>query len=488
MRRLLHLPNLFHKLKHYAQYTGMVVSILVLAACGTMGQSGSSSSATPAISLNQVINDWSNETLFQMKRIQGTPTNDARWLGYIGLTMYETTRYSNSHYQSIAPQLSNASTLEIPQPIADAQYNWALVVNAGQANIMQHFLEQELRGDDDNPIKVYRKARVNQLAQKISSQIQGVAPDVAERSTALGNAVADAIFAWSQTDHPEEDLRTRFDYSYTAPKTGKGAWEPPDSGSSQVPGADGPLYPRWGEHRLFVPTNAQLATPEILPYSEEPSSAYYLEFKTVYDKSQTLTDEELAIAAWWSDDPSKYYSPPAHSYYLATKVVALQQPDAVKAAQTYAAVGLAVADAFTNCWKVKFKYYSERPGSYIRRVIDPAWYPIWPEPPFPAFVSGHGIQTGAATTVLANLYGDKMTFTDDTYLNRDDDLMYDRKTEKYRIVVYSPRQYQSFSQLAEEVAISRLYGGIHSPQDNIEGLKMGRMMGTNVSDLVWKKP
>ena len=66
--------------------------------------------------------------------------------------------------------------------------------------------------------------------------------------------------------------------------------------------------------------------------------------------------------------------------------------------------------------------------------------------------------------------------------------MYDRKTEKYRIVVYSPRQYQSFSQLAEEVAISRLYGGIHSPQDNIEGLKMGRMMGTNVSDLVWKKP
>ena len=49
------------------------------------------------------------------------------------------------------------------------------------------------------------------------------------------------------------------------------------------------------------------------------------------------------------------------------------------------------------------------------------------------------------------------------------------------------RSFTSFGQLAQEIADSRFYGGIHSPQDNIEGLKFGRAVGKNISQLGWKR-
>ena len=63
-------------------------------------------------------------------------------------------------------------------------------------------------------------------------------------------------------------------------------------------------------------------------------------------KNKVLTDEEKNIAAWWADDPTETYSPPGHSYNLATLTVKKANANIVKAAQTYARVGLAVADAF----------------------------------------------------------------------------------------------------------------------------------------------
>ncbi len=44
-----------------------------------------------------------------------------------------------------------------------------------------------------------------------------------------------------------------------------------------------------------------------------------------------------------------------------------------------------------------------------------------------------------------------------------------------------------FGQLAQEIADSRFYGGIHAPQDNIEGVKFGRAVGKNISQLGWKR-
>ncbi|MGL4768328.1 MAG: vanadium-dependent haloperoxidase [Formosimonas sp.] len=465
-----------------------ICMVLALAACNTL--------QTPSSKPNDfnVASAWADHTLHIMKRIQGTPTSDSRLLGYVGLTMYESVVHSDAHYQSLASQLSGHLTL--PQPKKDIPYDWNIVLNSAQAQIHRKLFEEQWKNnpiraknysDDEQQFAQTQIERINTLEKTIEQRI-GSPLDAAYvyLSKQFGQSIANAIFEWSQTDH-SEDLTQRFSSSYTPLKTGKGTWVPPDSDNSQVPGIESPLYPQWGSHRTFHASNSTLPIPPMPPYSESPDSEYYQQFKAVYDESKKLTDEKLRIAAWWADDPAKYYSPPAHSYYLANTVVKKAQPPLVKAAQTYAAVGMATADAFTVGWKIKFHYYSERPNTYITRVIDAKWQPIWPEPPFPAFISGHGVQSGAATQVLANLYGDAFELIDDAYQGRDDEYRYNEQTDKMLTIEFNNRAFHSFSQIAQEIADSRLYGGIHTPMDNAYGLDTGRQIGANISQLRWTR-
>ncbi|MGL4631837.1 MAG: phosphatase PAP2 family protein, partial [Leadbetterella sp.] len=144
----------------------------------------------------------------------------------------------------------------------------------------------------------------------------------------------------------------------------------------------------------------------------------------------------------------------------------------------FAKTGLSVADAFVCCWKVKYTYHSERPANYIRRNIDPNFVQFWPEPPFPAFISGHATQVAAAAEAMISSFGDNVTFTDNTHLGRAKDAI--------RNVEFKPRNYISISEMAAECGISRLYGGIHTRQDNTKGLEMGKLIGQNISKLPWE--
>jgi membrane-associated phospholipid phosphatase len=139
---------------------------------------------------------------------------------------------------------------------------------------------------------------------------------------------------------------------------------------------------------------------------------------------------------------------------------------------------MAVADAFINCWKWKYHFFSERPNTYITQHIDSTWVSFWPDPPFPAFPSGHAIQASAAATVLIDLYGEKFSFTDS--------LHYGRRKDDLRNVAYKYRKFDSFWAVAEETANSRFYGGIHTRQDNQAGLEKGKEIGNHINALKWK--
>jgi hypothetical protein len=54
-----------------------------------------------------------------------------------------------------------------------------------------------------------------------------------------------------------------------------------------------------------------------------------------------------------------------------------------------------------------------------------------------------------------------------------------------RNVDFKPRSFHSFSQLAKEIADSRFYGGIHTPQDNEAGLAKGKIIAENILELHW---
>ena len=240
-----------------------------------------------------------------------------------------------------------------------------------------------------------------------------------------------------------------------------------------------PLHPHWGNNRTFLAVDSAIPAPAFIPFDTLPGSAYYNQFMQVYKKEKALTQEEKEAAIWWSDDPDVTFTPPGHSYYLATLVISKTKPSLIECAETYARLGMAVADAFRNCWKWKYQFFTERANTYVTQHIDQQWESFWPDPPFPAFPSGHAIQAAAAATVLTNLYGENFTFTDSSHVGRPRD--------EIRNAEFKARHFDSFWQVAEETANSRFYGGIHTPQDNERGLEKGKIIGNNINQLNWKK-
>ena len=421
----------------------------------------------PVFISDSIARQWANMTLYTFTQGKNSPTYSSRSLGYIGLTMYECVVHADPSYRSMQEQLNGLSSL--PRPEANATYEWQLVLNSGVQTILKL-----LYPSTDN-IKPETELKIDSLYQlNLALYSDSVSAMTVSRSVQYGKDIANAIYQWASIDGGNNGYRTPFDPESPFP-TGTSYWVPPTKGQTV---SKFPLHPHWGENRTFSAANGQLPVPAIMPYSTDTSSDYYKTYDDVYKLSKHLTIANLQIAAWWSDDPTETYSPPGHSFNLATIAIKKTAPGLLKAAETYARVGMAVADAFICCFKTKYTYYNERPSTYVKNVIDSTWRPFWPEPPFPAFPSGHSTQASAAAEVLTNLYGDNFAFTDDTHEGA------------VRFPFAEPmrsRQFTSFHQSAKETGYSRLLGGIHTAQDNETGLEEGKKIGSNINQLKWRK-
>jgi hypothetical protein len=410
---------------------------------------------------------WADMTNYITKNTPAnSPTFASRCFGYIGLTMYESVVNGYPEYQSVAPQLNGLGSL--PLPDTGVTYNWPLVLNAGQAEIIRSIYIQT---SDNN------KTKIDSLEQQFEKIFkEGVANDsVANRSIAYGKKIAQIIFEWSKTDGGHRGYLDNFDKKLVFEQK-PGCWQPPLYAQSFT---HFPLHPHWGQNRTFLAIDSSIEAPVFIPFDTTPGSAYYNQFIQVYEKEKVLTQDEKQAAIWWSDDPEVTPTPPGHSYYLATTAIRKTKPDLIKCAETYARLGMALADAFRNCWKWKYQFFTERANTFVPQQIDQRWESFWPDPPFPAFPSGHAIQAAAMATVLTDLYGYNFEFTDSAHVGRPKDEI--RNTD------FKARHFKSFWQAAEETANSRFYGGIHTPQDNAKGLEKGKEIGANVNRLKWKK-
>lgn len=133
-------------------------------------------------------------------------------------------------------------------------------------------------------------------------------------------------------------------------------------------------------------------------------------------------------------------------------------------------MGIADADALLACWSSKYQYNLIRPITYIRRVIDSAYAPPLPTPPFPEYTSAHSVQTAAALSTIQALFGD-VGYTDHTH---DAD-------------GFAPRTFASLSDSMLETGLSRLYGGIHYHAAIFNGFDQGRCVAARVNALPWRR-
>ncbi len=415
------------------------------------------------ISKEDVAIEWSKMSLFITQYTpSNSPTFASRAFGYIGLTMYESIVNGYDTHNSLSGQLNGLSNL--PKPIDGKEYNWILALNAGQAAILKNIYVQT---SDEN------KMKIDSLENEIKTLFSHQDGEVVNRSISYGKSVAEAIFNWSKTDGGHRGYLYNFDKEAVHPNR-PGSWKPPLFAQSF---SHYPLHPHWGENRTFLKEHMNLETPYMIPYDTVPESPYYKEFLEVYKKDLELTQEEKEAAIWWGDDPDVTFTPPGHSYYLATVAIEKSKPELMKIAEVYAKVSIAVADSFINCWKWKYHFFSERPNTFIPQYIDKEWESFWPDPPFPCFPSGHAINAGSSAAVLENEFGENFSIIDKAHEGRERD--------EVRDTDFVIRHFNSFKEVAQETADSRFYGGIHTAQDNKIGLEEGAKIAQNVVNLNW---
>jgi hypothetical protein len=258
------------------------------------------------------------------------------------------------------------------------------------------------------------------------------------------------VFEWSKGDGGHEGFLHNAP-AYRPPR-GPGLWEP------TPPGGYPALQPYWGANRPF--SRLRCAAPPAIAYSVDPASAFYADAHACYLATTQLTAEQKAIARFWSDDAGLSATPPGHSISIATQAIRARGARLDGAARAYAAVGIAISDAFIACWRTKYRYNLLRPVTYVQRTLDPAWTPLLITPPFPEYTSGHSVQSMAAAHVLTELFG-SFAFTDRTHSARGG----------------PPRSFASFADAAREAAISRMYGGIHFKAAIDRGLEQGACAG-----------
>ncbi len=391
-----------------------------------------------------------------LELVRHTPTYSppvaSRAFAYLGVTTYEVEAAQTGKLVSFAGQLNGLT--DMPVPPADPM-DPALVLHEALADSVLNFF--------GNTGPTGQRAIQITRDQLTATLTEGIAPDVVARSTAYGKAVADHILAWSASDGGAVIDNLGFPMNYTLGAT-PASWVP----TSKVALQQAPLLPHWGTVRTFaMPDGRSCPLPPPPAYSEAPGSPFHAEAMEVYTTVKTLTEDQRAIARFWSDDPMLSSTPPGHWITIALQIMDRENAPLDRRAEVLALLGVAVADSFIGCWQTKFEYDLLRPITYIRRVIDPKWEPILNTPPFPEYPSGHSTQSGAAAAVLTALYGENFGFEDATHVN---DGM-------------PARSYSSFAAAAEEAALSRLYGGIHFRTAIDRGLEQGACIGAHAAAL-----
>jgi len=397
---------------------------------------------------------WFDLSLDLVRETPGfTPPVASRAFAYLGVALYETVQPGLPGYRSLTGQLNELAS--VPRVNWWAGYHWPSAANAALASLTRHLFPT---ASPANLTAV--DALEEELAESFLAEV-----DVAthRRSVAFGRAVADAIFAWSQTDGGHEGYARNFPDDYSLP-VGPGLWV------STPPAYAKAMQPTWGENRPFVLPDGN-GCPALPPpaYSEDPNSAFYAEAAEVYQVGLTRTPEQTEIAKFWSDDPGLTSTPPGHWVAILNQALTTEDADLGLAAEAYAKLGVAVADSFITCWYTKYNYNLVRPITYIQAVIDPGWNTpnitdAVTTPPFPEYTSGHSVQSGAAATVLASVFGEGYAFTDDSHAD----------------LGLAARSFTSFQAAADEAAISRLYGGIHYRSAIEQGLAQGQCVGDRV--------
>jgi PAP2 superfamily len=375
------------------------------------------------------------------------PPVASRIYAYTGVAAYEAMAAGNNNYKSLAGQLNGLK--EMPIPEKDKEYCFPL------ASIKAYLKVGKFLIFSEDTISIFEKQIIKEYKEL------GISDEVMERSIAFGDTIAGAVIKWAKKDNYAQ-LRSAPKFTIT---------QAPDRWIPTPPDYADALEPHWCEMRtMFMDSAAQFKPDRPTAFSIDKKSKFYKEAKEVYQSVKDSTAERILIGSYWDDSPNstvnqghvnflkKKITPPGHWLNILKYACRQKQFDFDATVNTHARTAVVMYDAVISCWDEKFRSNVPRPETYISNYIESDWVPIIVTPPFPEYPSGHSVFSGAASTILTDIFGNNFAFEDSTEL----------------VFGLGSRKFASFAKAADEAAISRFYAGIHYMPAITNGVAQGR--------------
>ena len=230
---------------------------------------------------------------------------------------------------------------------------------------------------------------------------------------------------------------------------------------STPPNFPSPVFTDWGNVTPFVLRSGAQFRPAPPPALTSAAYARALnEVKSLgQDSSTSRTADQTLIGRFWA--------PPIWNTWnaVAEEAALAHHMNLVRTAAMFAALNLSFADSAIAMYDAKYHYRLWRPITAVRLADtdgnpattgDPTWTPLAVTAADPSYPGAHSTISAAGAAVLAAFFG-----------NRDE------------IKVSSPalpgavRAFRSYSDVATEAGLSRIYAGQHTRIDHVAGLHLG---------------
>jgi membrane-associated phospholipid phosphatase len=272
-----------------------------------------------------------------------------------------------------------------------------------------------------------------------------------DQGVAVGDAVAAKILALRASDGSSVAPP-----SFT-PGTEPGNYRP------TPPNFPSPAFTNWGMVTPFALKRGSQFRPEAPPALSSAAYAQaFNEVKSLGQNTSTIRTAEQSVIG-------KFWAPPIWNTWnaIAENAALVHHTNLENTARLFGLLDVSLADSALAMYDAKYHYQLWRPVTAIRlaatdgnpaTVADPTWLPLpTTTAADPSYPGAHSTISSAAASVLASVFGD-----------RD------------QIHVISPampgivRSFASYSGVATEAGLSRIYAGQHFRFDHIAGLELGR--------------
>jgi hypothetical protein len=219
-----------------------------------------------------------------------------------------------------------------------------------------------------------------------------------------------------------------------------------------------PVFTTWGSVTPFVLNNGAQFRPGPLPAVTSQAYIQALnEVKSLGQKtSTTRTADQTVIAKFWAGPIWNTWNEIAENAALA------HHTNLETTARLFAVLNLSFADSTIAFYDAKYFYQLWRPVTAIRQT-DPTWTPQAVTALDPSYPSAHAVISGDGAAVLSAFFGnqDHISLTSD-------------------VLPGVLRAFASYSDVATEAGLSRIYAGQHTRID----IQVGSQLGQNVAEFV----